>query len=134
MALDLQAILNEAVSEVLENKEEETKEQVNEFGFDAENVVEKGKKVAKEVQRKAEDMTKEARRKLEDAKDKLTGEDGIVHKGVKTVKRGLEDAKTAVSRAAEDHPYTAAATGALAAGAGALGLRKMIKKRGGLKK
>ena len=143
MALDLQAILNEAVSEVLEKKEEETKESVEEAYSLAERtkgeenkeeLLEKVKKGAKEVQRRAEDATKEARRKLEDIKDKLTGEDGVVHKGVKTVKRGLEDARTAVSRAAEDHPYAAAATGALAAGAGALGLRKMIKKRGGLKK
>ena len=132
MALDLQAILNEAVSEVLEKKEEETKEQVNEFSFD--DVVEKGKEIAKEIGRKAEDVTKGARRKLEDIKDKATGEDSVIHKGVKAVKRGLEDTKTAVSRAIEDHPYAAAATGALAAGAGALGLRKMIKKRGGLKK
>lgn len=125
MSLDLQAILNEAVSEVLEKKGDDTKEQVNEFNLGD---------VVKKVERKAEVMTKEARRKLEDIKDKATGEDSIIHKGVKTVKRGLEDAKTAVGRAVEDHPYAAAATGALAAGAGALGLRKMIKKRGGLKK
>ena len=34
-----------------------------------------------------------------------------------------------VQAAAEEHPYLAAATGALAAGAGALGLRKLLKRR-----
>jgi len=33
-----------------------------------------------------------------------------------------------VQAAAEEHPYLAAATGALAAGAGALGLRKLLKR------
>ena len=124
MALDLQAILNEAVSEVLEKKGEETKDSVTEpvgevddsaakkVGNDVPSTTPKPSEMPKEI--KGDDESKE------DLKEKVVG----------AVKKGYESVKSA----AEEHPYAAAATGALAAGAGALGLRKMIKKRGGLKK
>ena len=101
MALDLQAILNEAVSEVLEKKEEETKDSVTEPIGEADNSATGGES-------------------KEDFKEKVVG----------AVKKGYD----AVKDTAGAHPYLTAATGALAAGAGALGLRKMIRKRGGLKK
>ena len=142
MALDLQAILNEAVSEVLEKKEEENvNESVTEPIEEMDNrtasgIVNQIKKLQEELKNPGltPDHKMELQKQLDELKAKLnaSGEakEDLKEKAAGAIKKGYK----AVKDAAEDHPYLAAATGALAAGAGALGLRKMIQKRGGLKK
>jgi len=145
MALDLQAILNEAVSEVLEKKEEETKEQVNESvtepieevgNREATAIVNQIKKLQEELKSPGltPDHKIELQKQLDQLKKKIgyggEAKEDLKEKAAGAIKKGYK----AVKDAAEDHPYLSAATGALAAGAGALGLRKMIQKRGGLKK
>jgi len=151
MALDLQAILNEAVSEVLGKEGQSINESVidvvNEVSDATKlNIAQQLSKLNKEKEkldkilqnpnlgdREREDYEKE----MAQLNAQINRLSGIVKGGSDEAKEGIMDKVTGalhkVGKAVEDHPYAAAATGAIAAGLGALGVRKLVKKRGGVR-
>jgi len=104
MALDLQAILNEAVSEVLEAQAKDGPTPIPNQPVNPDEVKPGKQEQNEELLNKVKEFFGKAKEKAE---------------------QGVETAGEFV----KEHPYATAATGALAAGAGALGLRKLIQKR-----
>jgi len=140
MALDLQAILNEAVSEVLGKEGQSINESVTDVVNEALDnhtvtaIVNQIKKLKKDLEdpNLGDYQREDIQRQIQKLQEQLKG--GVSDEAKEGIMDKVTGALHKIGKAVEDHPYAAAATGAIAAGLGALGVRKLIKKPGGFRR